>query len=51
MGKGFEYDDIRRAIGGERRMKKEILELLFHADDFMSGEQISDALGVSRAAV
>ena len=32
-------------------MKKEILELLFHAGDFMSGEQISDALGVSRAAV
>lgn len=32
-------------------MRKEILKLLFTADDFLSGEQISETLGISRAAV
>ena len=32
-------------------MRKEILKLLFTADDFLSGEQISGTLGISRAAV
>ena len=32
-------------------MRKDILKLLFDADDFLSGEQISERLGVSRAAV
>ncbi|MEG1472968.1 MAG: biotin--[acetyl-CoA-carboxylase] ligase [Christensenella sp.] len=32
-------------------MKKEILQLLISAEDFISGEQISDKLNISRAAV
>lgn len=32
-------------------MKEKILALLQHADGFLSGERISEQLGVSRAAV
>ncbi|MEA5002774.1 MAG: biotin--[acetyl-CoA-carboxylase] ligase [Christensenella sp.] len=32
-------------------MRKSIIDILFHAEDFVSGEELSEQLGVSRAAV